>query len=106
MTRIFDITVPVIPNMPVWPGEAPPRFEHTSTMDAGDGLNVSRISLGVHTGTHVDSPGHFVANGGSVDELELATLIGPALLVTFSGVAAITASDLEGAAIPPETHRS
>jgi len=70
----------------------------------GSRSNVSRITLGTHTGTHVDPPIHFIPDGKAVDELDLEVLIGPALVVDMRGRSAITIADLE-ATIPAGVER-
>ncbi|THH15057.1 hypothetical protein EW146_g5368 [Bondarzewia mesenterica] len=52
---------------------------------AADGSNVSLLSLGSHTGTHIDAPVHFIEGGASVSELELSALIGPAVIIDVRG---------------------
>ena len=45
--------------------------------------NVSLLSIGSHTGTHVDAPKHMIQDGAGVDAIPLDALIGPALLIAF-----------------------
>ena len=52
--RIIDITRPVFENMTVWPGDGGVLIERTGSINGEDVANTSRISIGVHTGTHVD----------------------------------------------------
>jgi arylformamidase len=42
----------------------------------GDAANVSLINFGLHSGTHVDAPAHFIEGGARVDSLPLDTLLG------------------------------
>lgn len=79
--RIYDVTVPITETMPVWPGDPRVRIERTSTLQGGDEANVSYLHLGSHTGTHVDAPYHFIAQGLTVDRLPLDVLVGPALVI-------------------------
>ena len=51
--------------------------------------------MNAHSGTHVDAPLHFLADGASVDQLALDRLIGPAFVFDFSDKAEITTVDLE-----------
>ncbi|TAK36829.1 MAG: cyclase family protein [Chloroflexota bacterium] len=91
--------------MPVWPGDPEIALELTSSLDAGDPYNLSHLSCGVHTGTHVDAPLHFIAGGGSVDQMPLEVLVGPAQVVHLLDVDAVTPYDLEQANLPPGTCR-
>jgi arylformamidase len=60
----------------------------------GDGVNVSRITLGSHSGTHLDAPRHFFARGTAVDALDLEILLGPARVCAVMSPTHITADDL------------
>jgi arylformamidase len=81
---------------PVYEGDAPMRFEFLKEMRRGDPLTLSAYSLGAHSGTHVDAPMHFIANGASIDKVPLDRFIGPARVIEIADdVQAITASELE-----------
>ena len=43
------------------------------------GVNVTRVEFAVHTGTHIDSPRHFFADGRAIDEIGLDEVSGPAV---------------------------
>ncbi|NIV92664.1 cyclase family protein, partial [candidate division KSB1 bacterium] len=74
-------------------------------IEDGSNANVSRVDMGVHTGTHVDAPYHFLQDGITVDELNLSLLTGRAYVLHLPEVDLITASVLEEAQIPPRTRR-
>ncbi len=103
--RLYDITLPISPDLVTWPGDPRVRLERFARIEDGDVANVSRVAMGVHTGTHVDAPLHFVADGRPVDALPLERLIGRAYVVHLPHVDAITAEVLENADIPPRTRR-
>lgn len=99
--RIYDITVPLRPGMATYAGTEPgPRLHFHSLISRGDSANVSELSLGSHTGTHVDAPDHFLANGVTVEQTPVDHMVGPAVVVEFPASGHITAADLEAAAIP------
>jgi len=103
---IFDITIPISPEIPVWPGDPAVVLEKVSSMDAGDHDNVSRLACGVHTGTHVDAPHHFLNDHRTVEMLSLDVLIGPTEVIQISeDVDLITADILETATFPAMTER-
>ena len=79
--KIYDITLAISPAMPVWPGNPAVVLEKVSSMDAGAHDNVSRLACGVHTGTHVDAPHHFLNDHKTVESLSLEILTGPAQVV-------------------------
>ncbi|HVN56381.1 MAG TPA: cyclase family protein [Anaerolineaceae bacterium] len=78
---LYDISITITPEMPVWPGDPRVRLERISQIAAGDMANVSRLECGVHTGTHLDAPIHFVEGGAAVEQLPLDVLIGPVEVV-------------------------
>jgi len=78
---IYDITVPIHVNMPIYEGDPGVRIEPWSAFAKGDSSNVSFLNFGAHTGTHVDAPAHFIEGARKIDQLSLATLIGPARVV-------------------------
>lgn len=103
--RLYDISIGVHPGMPVWPGDPPVELTRISAIANGDNANVSRLSCGVHVGTHLDSPLHFVDGGASVESLSLKVLIGRAYVVSLPKADVIDAACLEAADIPPRTKR-
>jgi arylformamidase len=97
----IDVSVPLHEGMTVFAGD--PRFhiERVSSMDAGAPCNVSRMELGVHTGTHVDAPVHFIDGAAGAETTPLDALVGPAWVVDAeAAVATITAEDIDRFDIP------
>ena len=93
---IHDISVPISASLLTWPGEhASVQIEPLARISEGSPANVSRLTLGTHTGTHVDPPLHFIAGGKAVDQLDLTVLIGPALVVDLRHQRIISVVDLE-----------
>jgi arylformamidase len=84
MTQIHDISLPIEPTMPVWPGDPKVAIRQMSSISQGDHANVSQIRMSVHTGTHIDAPRHFLADGKTVGEIPLEKLIGRALVLEIS----------------------
>ena len=105
MSTIYDISVPVTPHIPIWPGDPTPVIERYLSIDQGAGANATRFAASVHIGTHIDAPLHFLADGAPVDAVPLEQLIGPAEVVDLSHVEAITAEALAQANIPPKAER-
>ena len=75
--KIHDVSVGLHPGMYVYPGD--PEFS-LIRMKSGDAF-ISSLSLGTHTGTHIDAPAHYFEDGISVDKLELNNLITSAEVV-------------------------
>ena len=103
---IYDISLTISQNLPTWPGDPKPEIEKIDSMDLGAHNNVSRISAGVHLGTHVDAPYHFLNDGRTVEQLPLDVLTGPCYVMQLpDGVEAITAEVLERTEITSEMKR-
>jgi arylformamidase len=77
----IDISLPIGERMHVWPGDEPPRHRWNARILAGDPATVSNWTLGCHTGTHVDAPSHFVAGGADIEAIDLAGLVGEAIVI-------------------------
>lgn len=103
--RLYDISVGISPQMPVWPGDPPVRLERVEHIAQGANANVSRLECGVHTGTHVDAPLHFIDGADSVDRLPLKVLTGRAYVVDLRRASVLDAATLEASDIPPRTRR-
>ncbi len=104
--KIYDITLPIFPGMPIWPGDPALVLERVESMDDGAQVNVSRLACSVHTGTHVDAPHHFLNDGRTVESLPLDVLTGPAWVAALPLDAdLVTAPVLEAASIPAGTTR-
>ena len=78
---IYDVTVPVSNELPTWPSDPGVEITDYRSFAAGDGVNVSMLNLGAHTGTHVDAPAHFIEGAAKVESLPLDALIGDALVI-------------------------
>ena len=91
----IDISVPIYSGMVHWPGNPAVRIERTEDLSRGDAANVSKLELGVHTGTHMDAPRHFLADGAGIDELPLDATIGPARVIRIEHPQAILPAELE-----------
>ena len=104
--KIYDISNAVYSGMVHWPDNPEVCLERESDVNNGDVVTVSRYDAGVHTGTHLDAPVHFVAGGSGTDTLDLNVLVGPALVIHLpDSVDRITAAVLVEQAIPAGTER-
>src|SRR5262245_48359060 len=95
MTKTIDVTVPLSPAVPTFPGD--PRFQMDFSHRIADGepYNVARLSLGVHSGTHVDAPYHFLADGATVEQLPLEILMGKCRVLDMQDKDKVERADLE-----------
>jgi arylformamidase len=95
LLKIHDLTRPISQDMPVYPGDPQPKFEPQATIEDSE-VNVTRITLGSHTGTHVDAPWHFLQEGNGIDMEPLDKFNGEAAIIDASGKNSITAKDFSG----------
>ncbi len=102
---IYDITVPVSNSTVVYPGDPAIEINAQSCMSSGDSSNVSMVSLGTHTGTHIDPPYHMMENGANLDQVSLESLVGSCYVCHCKDAMVIEVEDLEGAGIPEGTSR-
>ncbi len=84
--KIIDISRTIQADMEMYPGDAGPRITRVSGLDEGDSYNISRITLGTHTGTHVDPPLHLIRDGAGIDMLPMNTLVGNARVLDLSSI--------------------
>lgn len=101
MIRTFiDISLSLQIDIPVWPGDPSLWVERIQRIEDGSTANVSQMHCGVHIGTHVDAPFHFVQDGKMVEQLDLDVLVGEAFVAHLPNLAIITAEDLEHLNLP------
>lgn len=105
--QTYDVSLTISAHLPVWPGESSVLLERVGKMENGDNANVTRMEMGVHTGTHVDAPYHFLGGDtATVEDLSLKLLTGRAYVLHLDDdVAEINREVLEKAEIPPRTRR-
>ena len=79
--NVHDISVPLSPGTPVWPGDDRLQCSIRSSIDAGDECNCTRLMLSAHLATHIDSPRHFLPGGPTLDAYGVERFVLPALVV-------------------------
>jgi len=99
--RVIDISVPNGPGQHVYPGDPEPRIDPVRQLATGDPCNLSLLSMGSHTGTHVDAPYHFLANGPRLGEVPLDRMVGPCLVADLRGRRAVDAAALREVPLEP-----
>jgi arylformamidase len=101
-----DVSVPLRPGMVTFDGDPAVHLERTSALANGAVCNVSRLDFGVHSGTHVDAPAHFIDGAAGIESVPLDVLVGPALVVDASTARGQIDRDAIGRfAIPEGTER-
>jgi arylformamidase len=103
--QMYDITAPLRPDLPTFPGEEGLRRTVVAEPPDEPAL-VSHLALGAHTGTHVDAPVHFLPGGGGVDTLPVDALVGPCHVTDLRHARGpISADDLAAAGVPAAAER-
>jgi arylformamidase len=101
LMRVIDISVANGPRQHVYPGDPPPRVEQAKAIRTGDVCNVSLLTMGSHTGTHVDAPYHFIDGGPRLGDVPLDRMVGDALVADLRGRASVDAAALAAVALRP-----
>ena len=84
--RIWDISQTLRPGLPVWPGDTPFAFERTWKMEDGSPVNVGRMTMSTHSGTHGDAPLHYGEGELDAASMEIDPYIGTCLVIDARGV--------------------
>ncbi len=92
--KLYDITVPILNTMPLWPGDPPVLVERTKSIGKGDSCNLTSLAMGVHCGTHIDAPLHFIDQGRAVDDIPLEVLNGPCRVIVIDAPSLIERNHL------------
>jgi arylformamidase len=94
--KLIDISRKLGKNVPTWPGDTPFTFQiEWSKADSGS-VNVGKVEMSTHTGTHVDAPFHFDDEGKRIYDLDLNLYVGRVLVVDMRNKESVGASDFQG----------
>jgi len=91
--KIFDISVPLRKKMPYWPGAQALSLQ---TSHRGY-IAESHLSMGLHTGTHIDGAHHFIPGGKKIDEYPIDRFIGTARVISIDSTETVTCEELKKA---------
>ena len=95
--KIIDLTMDLKTNAPVFPGYPIP-IVHRWTSIEEHGYYSNLLMFVEHTGTHVDSPAHFIKDAPTIDKVSLERFMGKGVVIDVTGLApkaAITAEIIE-----------
>jgi arylformamidase len=79
--EILDISVPLHEGMVTYPGDPVLSLELAKSIASGDVVNLTRMDFGLHSGTHVDAPVHFLDGAAGIDSVPLDAIVGPCEVV-------------------------
>ena len=91
----IDISLTIHPGMPYWPDNPPVNIEPSQCLAHGDVCNVSKLTIGTHTGTHVDGINHFIKGGMGIDQMPLEATIGKARVIEIKDPQQIKVAEIE-----------
>jgi len=95
MSKIYDVSVALREGMVIYPGDAAFAREEYRSIAAGASSTNSRLTMGAHTGTHVDAPRHFIDGAASIEAIPAELLVGPCRVFEVGVPEKIEAADLE-----------
>jgi len=90
--KLIDITMPYRNEGAHWPGDMPYTYKQLTDIKSGSSVNVGAVSLGVHGGTHIDAPFHYMANGVTIDKMPIESFILPVAVVDAKNSAVLDES--------------
>ena len=79
-SRVVDLSHEIHPDIPRWPGDPPIEFKTAARLER-DGYRLSTFSMGEHSGTHINAPSNFHAQGDSIDAYPAGSLVVPAVVI-------------------------
>jgi arylformamidase len=98
---IYDISVLMGEESIDYPGDTPYSHRFVSTLEENGVFKLSKLELSAHSGAHIDTPAHFIANGKTIDQYGIKNFIFPASVVDIKNKTAVTRDDLAATTIMP-----
>ncbi|MDJ0691095.1 MAG: cyclase family protein [Xenococcaceae cyanobacterium MO_188.B32] len=91
----LDTSLTIYSGMPHWPDNPPVSIEPSQCLAHRDVCNVSKLTIGTHTGTHVDGINHFIKGGMGVERMPLEATIGKARVIEIKDPEQIKVAEIE-----------
>ncbi|CAB1060069.1 Metal-dependent hydrolase [Olavius sp. associated proteobacterium Delta 1] len=82
--EVIDLSHTIHDKIQIYPGDPLPSIKRGLTHEK-DYCHVDVLTLGSHTGTHIDAPFHFLEGGKKIDEIPVRKFVGNGVLVDVSG---------------------
>ena len=86
-SRVVDLGHPIHPDIPRWPGDPPVTFKAAASLET-EGYRLNAFSMGEHSGSHMNAPSSFHAQGSGIDSYEARALVVPAVVIDVTAQAA------------------
>lgn len=74
--RLWDLSPPVSPSSPIFPGDAPFQLQWTARIGPQCPVNLSAVTTSPHVGAHADAPLHYANEGVAIDAVDLLPYLG------------------------------
>lgn len=111
--QIVDLTQPLTPTIPIWPGDPPIEIQPWAAYDQA-GYFINRIAIGEHSGTHWGTPNTFLAGATSAEQVPVQKLVAPAVVIDIRAqadqnpdyrlsIADLQAWELAHGSVPPDS---
>ena len=97
MSRYIDVSMPIENGMLVWPTDPAVEVTCFKSPTKGDRSTVTRLTLGTHSGTHIDAPKHFLPEAEGIETLDPQVLIGPCTVLDLRGLGDVEPEHLKPA---------
>lgn len=92
----YDISVPLKQGMVYYPTDpVPPKIYRYSDRALGSVVTMTMLEIISHTGTHIDAPLHFIADGSTISDMALDATVGPARVIEIKDPDKIRVAELE-----------
>jgi arylformamidase len=92
----YDISVPLKQGMNYFPTDPfPPRIYRYHDVELGAKVTMSVLEIISHTGTHIDSPLHFIPGGSTISDMPVEATIGPCRVIEIKDQQKIRVAELE-----------
>lgn len=99
MRRIWDISPPISPDTPAFPGDTTYQQRWTAQIGPGCPVNLSAITMSPHLGAHADAPLHYGCDAAAIGQVDLDPFLGRCRVIHAIGKGALIAPEhLEHAA--------
>ncbi|MEM9526005.1 MAG: cyclase family protein [Bacteroidota bacterium] len=90
-----DATYPIFENMTGWPDQPPTTFDTLSCIHCGDQAKVTMLHFSAHSGSHMDAPNHFMAEGVDISRAPIHVGLGPVRIAEINCAEEVKPADLE-----------
>ncbi len=94
MSEWIDVSQRLDEHVATWPGDTLFTYQVNWSKEESGSVNVGKLSMSIHTGTHIDAPFHFDSAGKKVIDLDVNLYIGTAKVIHIKGKSSIGISDL------------